>query len=34
MGRPCILQVRVSDSGVLLSGRCVVAGTGRLRISG
>jgi trans-2,3-dihydro-3-hydroxyanthranilate isomerase len=33
MGRLCILQVRVSETGVLLSGRCVVSGSGRLRVA-
>jgi PhzF family phenazine biosynthesis protein len=32
MGRPSIIQVHVSDSSVTVSGRCVISGSGRLRI--
>jgi trans-2,3-dihydro-3-hydroxyanthranilate isomerase len=32
MGRPSVLQVHVSGPAVTVSGRCVVAGSGRLRV--
>ena len=32
MGRPSVLEVHVSGSAVSVSGRCVIAGSGRLRV--
>ena len=32
MGRPSVLQVHVAGSAVTVSGRCVVSGSGRLRV--
>ena len=33
IGRPCVIQIYVSPSGVTLSGRCVVSSSGRLRVT-
>ncbi len=32
MGRPSVIQVHVSGPAVTVSGRCVISGSGRLRV--